>query len=51
MHQNEYGPPKTHYNRWKRWRDMGIFAWKIEEPAAAGGARKTIMGAVMCPAC
>ena len=21
-----YGPPKTLYNRWKRWRDMGLFA-------------------------
>jgi transposase len=23
----EYGPPKTLYNRWKRWSDMGVFAW------------------------
>jgi transposase len=23
---NEYGPPKTLYNRWKRWSDKGIFA-------------------------
>ena len=22
----EYGPPKTLYNRWKRWGDMGVFA-------------------------
>jgi transposase len=22
----EYGPPKTLYNRWKRWSDKGIFA-------------------------
>ena len=22
----EYGPPKTLYNRWKRWSDMGVFA-------------------------
>ena len=22
----ELGPPKTLYNRWKRWRDMGVFA-------------------------
>jgi hypothetical protein len=21
------GPPKTLYNRWKRWRDIGVFAW------------------------
>ena len=20
-----YGPPKTLYNRWKRWSDMGVF--------------------------
>jgi transposase len=23
---SEYGPPKTLYNRWKRWSDMGVFA-------------------------
>jgi transposase len=22
----EYGPPKTLYNRWKRWSHMGVFA-------------------------
>jgi hypothetical protein len=22
----EYGPPKTLYNRWKRWGDMDVFA-------------------------
>ena len=22
-----YGPPKTPYNRWKRWGNMGVFAW------------------------
>ena len=22
---SEYGPPKTLYNRWKRWSDMGVF--------------------------
>ena len=22
-----YGPPKTLYNRWKHWSDMGMFAW------------------------
>ena len=22
----EYGPHKTHYTRWKRWSDMGVFA-------------------------
>ena len=22
----EYGPPKTLYNRWKRWSDIGVFA-------------------------
>ena len=24
--QSEYGPPRTLYNRWKRWSDMGVFA-------------------------
>ena len=23
---SEYGPPKTSYNRWKRWSDIGVFA-------------------------
>ena len=26
----EYGPPKTLYNRWKRWGDMGGFARMME---------------------
>ena len=26
----EYGPPKTLYNRWKRWGDMGVFARMME---------------------
>ncbi len=26
----EYGPPKTLYNRWKRWGDKGIFARMME---------------------
>ncbi len=26
----DYGPPKTLYNRWKRWGDMGVFARIME---------------------
>ena len=26
----EYGPPKTLYNRWKRWGDKGVFARMME---------------------
>jgi transposase len=26
----EYGPPKTLYNRWKRWGEMGVFARMME---------------------
>lgn len=26
----EYGPPKTLYNRWKRWGDKGVFARMVE---------------------
>ncbi len=26
----EYGPPKTLYNRWKRWSGMGVFARIME---------------------
>jgi len=29
-----YGPPKTLYNRWKRWSRMGVFATIITELAA-----------------
>ena len=39
----EYGPPKTLYNRWKRWGDMGIFARMMEGLASESGDRKTIM--------
>ncbi len=31
----EYGPPKTLYNRWKRWSDMGVFARIMTGLAAA----------------
>lgn len=40
----EYGPPKTLYNRWKRWSDKGIFIRMLEglaQPQATD--RKTIM--------
>jgi len=33
----EYGPPKTLYNRWKRWGDMGVFARMMEGLASEGG--------------
>jgi transposase len=39
----EYGPPKTLYNRWKRWGDMGIFARMMEGLASKGTEQKTIM--------
>ena len=29
-----YGPPKTLYNRWKRWSRMGVFATIMTELAA-----------------
>ena len=29
-----YGPPKTIYNRWKRWSRMGVFAGMLLELAA-----------------
>jgi transposase len=32
----EYGPPKTLYNRWKRWGDMGVFARMMEGLASEG---------------
>jgi transposase len=39
----EYGPPKTLYNRWKRWGDMGVFARMMEGLACDGGEEKTVM--------
>ena len=37
-----YGPPKTLYNRWKRWSDMGVFARIMTGLAAAAPDKKTI---------
>ena len=40
----EYGPPKTLYNRWKRWSDKGVFVRMMEGLAAPQAPdRKTIM--------
>lgn len=39
----EYGPPKTLYNRWKRWGDMGGFARMMEGLARDGVEEKTVM--------
>ena len=39
----EYGPPKTLYNRWKRWGDTGVFARMMEGLASKGTEQKTIM--------
>ena len=38
----EYGPPKTQYNRWKRWSDMGIFAQILMGLAEQAPDNKTI---------
>ncbi|GAA0307060.1 hypothetical protein GCM10008966_29540 [Rhodovulum strictum] len=39
----EYGPPKTLYNRWKRWGEMGVFARMMEGLASKGGEEKVVM--------
>lgn len=39
----EYRPPKTLYNRWKRWSDMGVFARMMERFASEAADRKTVM--------
>ena len=36
------GPPKTLYNRWKRWSDMGVFARIMTGLAAEAPDNKTI---------
>ena len=39
----EYGPPKTLYNRWKRWSDKGVFARIMEGLASEAAVPKTVM--------
>jgi transposase len=39
----DYGPPKTLYNRWKRWSDLGVFARIMEGLAAEAAAPRTVM--------
>ena len=38
-----YGPPKTLYNRWKRWGDKGTFARMMEGLASEAAVPKTVM--------
>ncbi|WP_442902526.1 IS5 family transposase [Frigidibacter sp. MR17.14] len=40
---SEYGPPKTLYNRWKRWSELGVFARIFEGLAAGAPEPGTIM--------
>ncbi len=39
----EHSPPKTLYNRWKRWGDNGIFARMMEGLASEAVVPKTLM--------
>jgi transposase len=39
----EYGPPKTLYNRWKRWSRMGVFATIMTELAAQAQSTEIVM--------
>jgi len=39
----EYGPPKTLYNRWKRWSDKGVFARMLLELSGQGRDTSTLM--------
>lgn len=41
----EHGPPKTLYNRWKRWGDRGVFGRMMEGSASEGGEEKVVMDA------
>ena len=38
-----YGPPKTLYNRWKRWSRMGVFATIMTELAGQAQQIETVM--------
>jgi transposase len=44
-----YGPPKTLYNRWKRWRDMGVFARLMMGLAEQAPGNKTILRLLQNP--
>ena len=39
----EYGPPRTLYNRWNLWGDMGIFSRMMEGLASEGTEHKTVV--------
>lgn len=39
----EYGPPKTLYNRWRRWSGMGVFARMMAGLAAEAEAPRTVL--------
>jgi len=39
----EYGPPKTLYNRWKRWSDKGLFARMLLEMSGQARPSDTLM--------
>ena len=38
-----YGPPKTLYNRWKRWSRMGVFATIMTELSAQAQQTEIVM--------
>ena len=39
----DYGPPKTLYNRWKRWSRMGVFATIMTDLAAQAQDTEMVM--------
>ena len=39
----DYGPPKTLYNRWKRWSRMGVFATIMTELATQAQDTEMVM--------
>jgi transposase len=39
----KYGPPKTLYNRWKRWSGVGVFARIMEGLASEAAEPNTVM--------
>jgi transposase len=39
----DHGPPKTLYNRWKRWSDKGVFARMMDGLASEAAVPKTVM--------
>ncbi len=49
MRPGEHGPHESLHDRWKRWSDMGVFAWITTGPVAEDPNDETIPIDATCP--